>query len=316
MSLSKRCVPESQQKVTQPNITVGANHPSYKNLIIIALLNGHSVMNFRYLIVYVMTIRMWDGSFNIDILNAQFHQRGVRIGLTVFAIKKYTVFLKIFIETAEKYFMVGHKVCYYVFTDRPQDIPSFSLGEGRTLNVIEVTSYKRWQDVTMRRMQIISENCLKRFIYEVDYLVCSDVDMMFAGHHGVEMLSDVFAAIHPGFFQASRKQFTHERRPESQGYIPEDEGDYYYTGCYFGGKVEEVYKVANFCHHAMMADKAKNMEALWHDESYLNRYFLYYKPTKLLSPEYVWNNYYGSPVYVKIKRFLHVDKDFEKIRSN
>uniref|UniRef100_A0A8C5R5J8 Uncharacterized protein n=1 Tax=Leptobrachium leishanense TaxID=445787 RepID=A0A8C5R5J8_9ANUR len=236
---------------------------------------------------------VWNGTFDIDILNAQFHKRDVHIGLTVFALKKYTVFLENFIETAEKYFMVGHKVHYYVFTDRPQDIPSLSLAEGRTLDVTEVTSYKRWQDVTMRRMQIISENCLQRFIFEVDYLVCADVDMIFSDHVGVEILSDVFAAIHPGFFQANRKKFTNERRPRSHGFIPKDEGDYYYTG------------LASFCHNAMMADKVKK----W-------RYFLYYKPTKVLSPEYVWNNYYGSSVYVPSKRFVHVEKDYVRIRSD
>ncbi|XP_063288863.1 histo-blood group ABO system transferase-like [Pelobates fuscus] len=258
---------------------------------------------------------VWNGTYNSDILNAQFHQRKVRIGLTVFAIKKYVIFLKNFIESAEKFFIIGHKVHYYIFTDRTQDISKFSLGDGRSMDIIEVKSYQRWQDITMRRMEIIWNYSLQRFINEVDYLVCADVDLIFSDHVGVEILSDVFGVIHPGFFGASRKEFTHERRPQSEGYIPFDEGDFYYTGCYFGGRVQEIYKLANFCNNAMLADKANNIEALWHDESYLNKYFLHYKPTKLLSPEYAWNYYYGSPTLVQRKRLVHVEKDFKTIRS-
>ncbi|KAG9470631.1 hypothetical protein GDO78_017164, partial [Eleutherodactylus coqui] len=229
---------------------------------------------------------VWDGSYNIDILNAQFHQRHVRIGLTVFAIKKYTVFMKTFIETAEKFFMAGHKVNYYVFTDRVKEMPNITLADGRQLVVLEVPSYKRWQDVSMRRMEMIRDHSLKRFINEVDYLVCVDVDMRFTDEVGVEILSDVFGTLHPGYFRAPRERFTYERRKASAAYIPPDEGDFYYAGGYFGGTVEEVYILTSFCHSEMMTDKGNNIEAIWHDESYLNKYFLYHKPTKVLSPEY------------------------------
>ncbi|MEE6514472.1 hypothetical protein FKM82_022648 [Ascaphus truei] len=257
---------------------------------------------------------VWDGTFNIDILNEQFHQRGVRIGLTVFAIKKYTVFIKTFLETAEKFFMVGHKVNYYVFTDRASEIPNITLSEGRRLVVLDVPGCKRWQDVTMRRMEMIHNYSRELFINEVDYLVCVDVDMRFNDHVGVEILSDVFGALHPGFFGASRQEFTYERRSRSQACIPTDEGDFYYAGGYFGGIVEEVYKLTCHCHQAIMIDKENNIEAIWHDESHLNKYFLYHKPTRILSPEYIWMDDYGSPAAVKRKRFIGVPKDNAQIR--
>ncbi|MEE6522047.1 hypothetical protein FKM82_020450 [Ascaphus truei] len=252
---------------------------------------------------------VWDGTFNIDILNEQFHQRGVRIGLTVFAIKKYTVFVKTFLETAEKFFMVGHKVNYYVFTDRASEIPNITLSEGRHLVVLDVPSYKRWQEVTMRRMEIIRNYSRELFINEVDYLVCVDVDMRFNDHVGVESLSNVFGTLHPGYFGASRQYFTYERRSQSQACIPSDEGDFYYAGGYFGGTVEEVFKLTNHCHQAIMTDKENNIEAIWHDESHLNKYFLYHKPTKILSPEYLWADYGGSPAAVKRRRFIAIPKD-------
>ena len=66
------------------------------------------------------------------------------------------VFLKLFLETAEQHFMVGHKVIYYVFTDRPADVPQVALGAGRRLVVLTVRNYTRWQDVSMHRMEMIS----------------------------------------------------------------------------------------------------------------------------------------------------------------
>ncbi|XP_071981529.1 histo-blood group ABO system transferase isoform X2 [Engystomops pustulosus] len=258
---------------------------------------------------------VWDGTYNIDILNAQFHQRNVRVGLTVFAIKKYTVFLQRFIETAEKFFMVGHKVNYYVFTDRPNDIGNISLPEGRKVVILEVPSYKRWQEVSMRRMEMIRDYSQQRFIHEVDFLVCVDVDMRFSDEVGVEILGDVFGTLHPGFYAASRDRFTYERRKQSTAYIPPDEGDFYYAGGYFGGTVPEVYKLTNYCHNEMLTDKRNGIEAIWHDESYLNKYFLYHKPTKILSPEYLWDNGYAVPQFLKRRRFVAVPKNHNEIRN-
>ncbi|KAM4663366.1 histo-blood group ABO system transferase 1-like [Discoglossus pictus] len=211
--------------------------------------------------------------------------------------------------------MVGHKVSYYVFTDRAIDIPKINLRKGRRLVILEVPSYQRWQEVSMRRMQMINYYVYKSFINEVDYLVCVDVDMRFSDEVGVEILSNMVGTLHPGFFKASRRSYTYERRPESEAYIPADEGDFYYAGGFFGGTVEEVYKLTKHCHNAMMRDKAKRIEAIWHDESYLNKYFLYHKPTKILSPEYLWANSFRVPDVLKRRRFVAVSKNNTKIRN-
>ncbi|KAM9641201.1 histo-blood group ABO system transferase 1-like [Trichechus inunguis] len=257
---------------------------------------------------------IWDGTFDSAILDMQF--RNTTIGLTVFAIKKYVVFMKLFLETAEKYFMVGHKVIYYVFTDRPADIPHVPLQEGRQVVVLKVRNYTRWQDVCLHRMEMISNFSEQRFLHEVDYLVCLDVDMKFSDHVGVEILSSLFGTLHPGFFAADRRAFTYERRPLSQAYIPRDEGDFYYAGAFFGGSVLEVHRLTKACHQAMMVDKANHIEAVWHDESHLNKYLLYHKPTKVLSPEYVWDErMLRTPPFVRKLRYVAMPKNHQAIRN-
>ncbi|XP_050010867.1 histo-blood group ABO system transferase 2-like isoform X5 [Alexandromys fortis] len=259
---------------------------------------------------------IWEGTFNIDILNEQFRLQNTTIGLTVFAIKKYVVFLKLFLETAEQHFMVGHKVIYYVFTDRPAEVPQVPLGAGRKLVVLTVRNYSRWQDVSMHRMEMISDFSERRFLQEVDYLVCADVDMKFQDHVGVEILSALFGTLHPGFYRSSREAFTYERRPKSQAYIPHNEGDFYYMGAFFGGSVLEVHRLTKACHQAMVEDKANGIEAIWHDERHLNKYLLYHKPTKVLSPEYMWDQkLLGWPSVMKKLRYVAVPKNHQAIRN-
>lgn len=259
---------------------------------------------------------VWEGTFSPEILDEQFRLQNVTVGLTVFAVKKYVAFLRLFLETAEQHFMVGHRVTYYVFTDRPADVPRVPLREGRRLAVLAVRSHARWQDVSMHRMEMISRFSEQRFRHEVDYLVCVDVDMKFRDHVGVEILSPLFGTLHPGFYRADRQAFTYERRPQSQAYIPPDEGDFYYLGGFFGGSVAEVQRLASACHQAMALDKANGIEAVWHDESHLNKYLLYHKPTKVLSPEYLWDQQLlGWPSVMKKLRFVAVPKNHEEMRS-
>ncbi|XP_040488064.1 histo-blood group ABO system transferase 2 isoform X2 [Ursus maritimus] len=259
---------------------------------------------------------VWEGTFNTDILNEQFRLRNTTIGLTVFAIRKYVVFLELFLQTAEKHFMVGHRVTYYVFTDRPAAVPRVPLGEGRRVVVLEVLGGPRWQDVSMQRMVVISRFCKQRFLREVDYLVCADVDMKFRDHVGVEILSPLFGTLHPSFYGAARKDFTYERRPRSQAHIPRDQGDFYYMGALFGGSVAEVHRLTSACHQAMAIDQANGIEAVWHDESHLNRYLLDHKPTKVLSPEYLWDQQLlGWPRVMKKLRFVAVPKNHQDIRA-
>lgn len=229
---------------------------------------------------------------------------------------RYVLFLKLFLETAEQHFMVGHKVIYYVFTDRPADVPQVPLAAGRRLVVLTVRNYTRWQDVSMHRMEMISLFSERRFLHEVDYLVCADVDMKFSDHVGVKILSALFGTLHPGFYGSSREAFTYERRPKSQAYIPKDEGDFYYIGAFFGGSVVEVHHLTKACHEAMVEDKANGIEAVWHDESHLNKYLLYHKPTKVLSPEYMWDQQLlGWPSIMKKLRYVAVPKNHQKIRN-
>jgi len=94
------------------------------------------------------------------------------------------------------------------------------------------------------------------------------------------------------------------------------EGDYYYTAAAFGGSLADVHLLTKTCWEQLNIDIANSIEAIWHDESHLNKYFLYTKPSKLLSPEYLWRDIRISSGQVKNIRFSHVAKNNAEVRPN
>lgn len=259
---------------------------------------------------------VWEGSFDSGILDNIYKPMNLTIATTVFAVGKYVHFLKDFLETAEQHYMVGYRVNYYIFTDRPRDVPNISLAAGRQVKVMEVPSSNRWQEISARRMEIIQTIIETELLGHADYIFCLDVDSKFHGHFGVEALGRLVAAIHPGYYATGRGGLPYERRLESRAYISQEEGDFYYGGALFGGLLEDVRSLAETCRRNFEADAANGIEAAWQEESHLNRYFAYNKPSKLLSPEYLWQDIHAWAKEIKVIRFSGVDKNYAEVRPN
>ncbi|XP_077904667.1 globoside alpha-1,3-N-acetylgalactosaminyltransferase 1 isoform X8 [Ictidomys tridecemlineatus] len=220
-----------------------------------------------------------------------------------------------FLDSAEEFFMRGYRVHYYIFTHDPAAIPRVPLGAGRLLSIIPVRRHSHWEEISTRRMETISLHIAKRAHREVDYLFCLDVDMVFRNLWGPETLGELVAAIHPGYFTASRQQFPYERRRASTAFVADSEGDFYYGGAVFGGRVASVYEFTRVCHMAILTDKANGIMAIWQEESHLNRHFISHKPSKVLSPEYLWDDRKPQPPSLKLIRFSTVNKDTSWLRS-
>uniref|UniRef100_A0A673Z499 Globoside alpha-1,3-N-acetylgalactosaminyltransferase 1-like n=2 Tax=Salmo trutta TaxID=8032 RepID=A0A673Z499_SALTR len=141
---------------------------------------------------------VWEGTFDPQVIDEAFISQHLTIATTVFAVGKYTRFLRDFLESAEKHFMVGLDVHYYVFTDLPGDVPSnVTLGVGRLLSIVRVPKFDRWQEISLRRMEHIQTAIKDKIHREAHYIFCMDVDMRFHGRVGPEALGRLVAAIHP-----------------------------------------------------------------------------------------------------------------------
>nr|XP_033771614.1 uncharacterized protein LOC117346323 [Geotrypetes seraphini] len=116
----------------------------------------------------------------------------------------YIKLLKKFLESAERYFVKGGMVKYYVCTDRPDEVKALNLDIKRPMKIIKVPEYSDWNQATMGRMEVIKNQTELLFHKELDYLVCIDTDIVMLNHIGVEILGELivyaerFKVIGPG----------------------------------------------------------------------------------------------------------------------
>ncbi|XP_069054954.1 globoside alpha-1,3-N-acetylgalactosaminyltransferase 1-like isoform X2 [Lepisosteus oculatus] len=259
---------------------------------------------------------VWEGTFDPLIIDGTYKPLNLTIATTVFAVGKYIRFLKAFLESAEEHYLVGFRVHYYVFTDQPGEVPGVSLGPGRNLTAIRVPKFDRWQEISLRRMEIIRKTIEEQIRREAHFIYCLDVDMLFHDRVGAEVLGELVAALHPWFYYFNRDQFPYERRPASAAYVPQGQGDFYYQAAVFGGVLENVHRLAKTCEDNLVVDKRNDIEAAWQEESHLNKYLIRHKPTKLLSPEYIWDDKKRHMKEVKVIRFSTVRKNLAEVRDN
>ncbi|XP_069030397.1 globoside alpha-1,3-N-acetylgalactosaminyltransferase 1-like isoform X3 [Embiotoca jacksoni] len=260
---------------------------------------------------------VWEGTFDPVVIDSIYKKMDPRVAVVVFAVGKYTRFLKGFLETGEKYFLVDFRVTYYVFTDNEKDVPKVALGKGRKVSVITVPSAKRWQEVVLGRMKWATITIDKQIRNEADYLFMMDIDSIFHNRFGAEALSQLSAVLHRGYYKnTDRDSFPYERRPQSKAYIPAGQGDYYYSAAVWGGYLEDMYKLVKYCYDQSEKDAKNNIEAVWQEESHLNKYLLYNKPTKVLSPEFLWSDYDRVPEDIKVIRVSQLVKNYAEVRPN
>lgn len=224
-------------------------------------------------------------------------------------------YLARFLETAEQHFMVGQRVVYYVFTERPAAVPRLPLGPGRQLRVQRVLRERRWQDVSMERMRTLHAALGGRLGREARFVFCMDVDQYFSGAFGPEALAESVAQLHAWHYHWPRRLLPYERDARSAAALAMDEGDFYYHAALFGGSVEALRQLTAHCARAQQRDRARGIEARWHDESHLNKYFWLHKPAKVLSPEFCWSPEIGQRAEIRHPRLLWAPKEYALVRD-
>ncbi|KAK5914634.1 hypothetical protein CgunFtcFv8_009058 [Champsocephalus gunnari] len=241
---------------------------------------------------------VWDGTFDPVLLDGLYRPRNISVAVTVFAVGKYIRFLEAFLQTAEQHFFVGFNVHVYIFTDQPNEVPRVHMAPGRQVTVRSVPSSRRWQEISARRMELI-QTLIEELGNHMDYIFCLDVDSQFHGRWGTESLGELVGVIHPGYYRDRRTKFPYERRPGSRAYLAPEDGDFYYCGGGVRGPAA-----------------GGGIEAAWQEESHLNRYMWIHKPTKVLSPEYLWQDFKSREPEIRLVRFSGVTKNYAEIRPN
>ncbi|XP_046905077.1 alpha-1,3-galactosyltransferase 2-like [Hypomesus transpacificus] len=258
---------------------------------------------------------IWERIFDRDECDREHKKKHSSVALTVFAVGRYLdAYLENFLLSAELHFMVALPVTYYVFTDAPAKVPKLQLAEGRRLNIIEVQKHSRWQDISMMRMRAIAD-AINDILHTSSYVFCFDADQLFVGRFGSEALGESVALLHAHFYRYPRDLFTYDRNPNSTAYMKAGAGDFYYHAAVFGGTWQNVLALTESCYRTILEDKSRGVEALWHDESHLNKYLWLHKPSRVLSPEYCWDQSLGHPSDIRVKRLLWAEKQYDRLRD-
>ncbi len=233
-------------------------------------------------------------------------EKKYNVGLLIVATGKYIQFVEPLIKSADTHFCKNQKVTYFVFTD----------GNLPHRNDIVIIEQKRlgWPYDTMMRLSIYDQH--KDILQKMDYLFATDADMLFVGEVGDEILSDRVATQHPGYVG---KRGTYETRKESTAYVASREGKYYFAGGFNGGTAKEFLKLAEVTTKNIKIDLEKNIIAVWHDESHINRYFIDNSPTCILNPSYCYPG--NDTMYKRMwketypRKLVALDKNHKEIRE-
>ncbi|XP_064163942.1 globoside alpha-1,3-N-acetylgalactosaminyltransferase 1-like [Anguilla rostrata] len=233
--------------------------------------------------------------------------RTFRVGLAAFVVGRYSQHLLRFLVSAERHFLLGEYVFYYILTDNPRAVPDLELPEGRELRPIHVGEMPEWRRLSRVRMSRLAEVIKDRIQKEVEYIFCMDVDQEFVNPVGTEILGDLVATLHPEYCGMPLGTFPYEKDETSQAFVEAGEGDFYYTSELYGGLCAEVYAMALTCSQLILQDGEAGFHALRYEESYLNRYLVNRRPTCVLSPEYSW---WDSPrtLEVPVQRVVSIGR--------
>lgn len=213
----------------------------------------------------------------------------LKIGIFYIVTGRYTAFWPEFIESFAKKFLPGTQRKIYLFSDAGEAFFRQGVPEGIELSYHEI-EHQPWPFMTLMRYHLFMQ------YYEewkaCDYVFFINSTYIFYKTVGTEILPGaehgyLVAAEHRQSVRRKPERYTYDRNPASKAYIPYGQGTHYYAGGFNGGTVPAFKALCESIMQATDEDLSKDIIALWHDESHLNKYLLD-KNIKVLPPTYVW----------------------------
>ncbi|KAI4795928.1 hypothetical protein KUCAC02_029561 [Chaenocephalus aceratus] len=138
---------------------------------------------------------------------------------------------------------------------------------------------------------------------------------VFTGRFGSEALGDSVALplLHAHYYHLPKYFYTYDPNPNSKAYM--ETGDFYYHAAIFGGSWNNVKALTEACYQGIMEDKQNNVEALWHDESHLNKYMLLHKTQQGSLSRVLLDTSIGFRRDIQVTRLLWAPKYYDTLRT-
>ena len=216
----------------------------------------------------------------------------MKVAIVFIGTNKYIDFLPRYYENIEKYFLPNSEKTILAFTDG-------ELNETPDNVRVYHQEHLAWPYITLKRFEII--NKARQDIEKHDWLVFLDADTLvvdtvteedflhrccnktpeeiplFGVHHPCHFLQLTGRAHMPPH---DKPPGAYEQNPGSEAYVDMDDEDFhfgavpYFQGCFWGGKVPEVCAMIDELEARVNRDLERDVVAVWHDESHLNKYYL------------------------------------------
>jgi len=233
----------------------------------------------------------------------------MKVAISFLGTGKYLDFLPSYYENIEKYFLPNTEKTILAFTDgeiddTPENLKVFS------------QEHLDWPYITLKRFHIIDK--AREEILNHDWFVFIDGDALVVDRINEEdFFTDkpLFGVHHPCHYLKMRP---HNKLPGSfeisessnaaldlDKYQPE----VYYQGCFWGGKSKEVIEMIDELKDRIDDDLKRNVIAVWHDESHLNKYLIENSSmVHTYGPEYAYPELFKDQCTFNPK-IVHLAKD-------
>ena len=198
----------------------------------------------------------------------------MKVAISFLGTGKYLDFLPQYYQNIEEYFLPNTKKTILAFTDgeldeAPKNIKVFP------------QEHLDWPYITLKRFEII--NKARKIIADHDWFIFIDGDALvvdrieeedfftdkplFGVHHPCHYLKMPPHNQYPGAYEITENC---NAAIDLEKYQPK----VYYQGCFWGGRTPEVCAMIDELEYRVGDDLRRNIVALWHDESHLNKYFI------------------------------------------
>ena len=233
----------------------------------------------------------------------------MKVAISFLGTGKYLDFLPNYYENIEKYFLPNTEKTILAFTDgeiddTPENLKVFS------------QEHLDWPYITLQRFKII--NKAREIIRDHDWFVFIDGDALvvdrideedfftdkplFGVHHPCHYLKMTPHNKLPGSFEISESS---NAAIDLEKYQPQ----VYYQGCFWGGKSKEVIEMVDELQDRIDDDLKRNVIAVWHDESHLNKYLIENSSmVHTYGPEYAYPELFKDQCTFNPK-IVHLAKD-------
>lgn len=208
-----------------------------------------------------------------------------KVGIVILATNAYFVLGLRFIRKFMHHYKGDSKIVFYFFSDTD---PTPYLREGEDVVFIK-EEHRSWVDGTNSKFKNIisleNTDCDYLFYFDAD----TNVNKDFTGDW---FLGELVGGEHFGNRGWLKDGAGYDKNPISKAYVDPKSTlpKMYYYGAFFGGKKDKMVEFCKVLRHNQLEDKKIPYEPGVNDESYINQYFHYNPPTRVVSiEEFVFN---------------------------